>query len=72
MRGRGSPPGSLRARWDGRPLVVEPDLLRDRILVELPDSTASGRHLLEIEVADEAGLTARAAIPVRCSAPPGR
>jgi hypothetical protein len=70
--GAGVAAGSLRARWDGRPLVVEPDLLRDRVLVELPDSTGSGRHLLEIEVADEAGLTARAAIPVRCSVPPGR
>ncbi|MBK9473188.1 MAG: M23 family metallopeptidase [bacterium] len=70
--GAGVAAGSLRALWDGRPLVVEPDLLRDRMLVELPDSTGSGRHLLEIEVADEAGLTARAAIPVRCGVPPGR
>ncbi|MBK7770178.1 MAG: hypothetical protein IPI48_06515 [bacterium] len=55
--GAGVAAGSLRARWDGRPLVVEPDLLRDRVLVELLDSTGTGRHLLEIEVADEAGLT---------------
>ncbi|MGD9549060.1 MAG: M23 family metallopeptidase [Candidatus Krumholzibacteriia bacterium] len=46
---------SLTAILDGRPLVVEPDLPRDRFLVELPDDTAPGPHRLEVRVEDQAG-----------------
>jgi len=46
---------SLDVHIDGVQLVVEPDAPRDRILVELPDTTTSGRHHLTIFVADRAG-----------------
>jgi hypothetical protein len=64
--GAGVDPASLRARWDGRPLVVEPDPLRDRVLVAIPDSTRAGRHRLELEAADAAGLRAAVVIEVDC------
>jgi hypothetical protein len=64
--GAGVDAGSITARWDGRPLVVEPDLLRDRILVEIPDSTRAGAHALELEVADGAGLRAVRRLEVNC------
>lgn len=64
--GAGVDPVSLRALWDGRPLVVEPDLPRDRVLVHVPDDAAAGAHVLELEVADAAGRGARRAIAVEC------
>jgi len=64
--GSGVAAASIAARWDGRPLVVEPDLLRDRVLVELPDSTRAGDHVLELEVADGAGHRTRRTLAVRC------
>ena len=45
----------LDVHFDGMRLVVEPDAPRDRILVELPDTTAPGPHHLTIFVADRAG-----------------
>lgn len=50
---------SLRVQLDGVPLIVEPDLPRDRILVEFPDAMPAGRHRLVVEASDEAGHTAR-------------
>jgi len=64
--GSGVDAGSIAAQWDGRPLAVEPDLLRDRILVEIPDSTRAGDHVLSLEVADEAGHRVQRRLPVRC------
>lgn len=64
--GAGIDPASLRARWDGRPLGVEPDPLRDRVLVAIPDSTRAGTHRLELEAADAAGLRAAVVIEVDC------
>jgi hypothetical protein len=65
--GSGVAPSSIRATWDGRPLLVEPDLLRDRVLVEIPDSAAPGDHVLSLEVADEAGLSRDGHWTVRCT-----
>ena len=50
--GAGLDPATIAARWDGAPLVVEPDLVRDRILVEIPDSARAGDHVLELEARD--------------------
>ena len=54
-RGTGVADASLRATLDGSPLIVEPDLIRDRVLVTVPDATAPGRYELRLEAADEAG-----------------
>lgn len=53
--GAGVDPASLRVQLDGRRLIVEPDLLRDRVLVELPDTCGAGPHELRIEATDRAG-----------------
>lgn len=64
--GSGLAAGSIVARWDGRPLIVEPDLLRDRLLVEIPDSTSAGPHELELEITDQSGRPAVRRLAVRC------
>lgn len=64
--GSGVAPASIRATWDGQPLLVEPDLLRDRVLVEIPEAAAAGDHVLELEASDEAGLTGRGRWSIRC------
>jgi hypothetical protein len=64
--GSGLAAGSVAARWDGRPLIVEPDLLRDRLLVEIPDSTGAGPHELELKIADQSGRTAFRRLAVHC------
>jgi len=68
--GAGVDPASLRALWDGRALVVEPDLPRDRVLVHVPDDAAAGPHVLELEVADALGRRARATVAVACARNP--
>ncbi len=57
--GSGIDAGTLTARLDGHPFIVEPDLTHGDLLVELPDSLAAGPHTLDLRVADRAGLTAR-------------
>jgi len=47
-------------------LIVEPDLIRDRILIELPDDLAPGRHQMVLEVADEAGHVTREYLLIDC------
>lgn len=69
-RGVGLDAGAIAARWDGRPLIVEPDLIRDRILVEIPDSTRVGDHVLELEVADQAGHRTSRRLSVSCTRAP--
>jgi murein DD-endopeptidase MepM/ murein hydrolase activator NlpD len=69
--GAGVVADSLRARWDGRRLIVEPDLPRDRVLVELPDDAAPGRHTLELEAVDAAGRRAVSRLTVQCRAAAG-
>jgi hypothetical protein len=64
--GSGVATESIAVLLDGAPLVVEPDLIRDRILVELPDATAPGRHALEVRCADEAGHAAVRTIVLEC------
>jgi len=64
--GSGIAPESIIASLDGRPLIVEPDLPRDRVLVELPDDLAAGRHVLHLIAADEAGNEAEAEVLLDC------
>ena len=65
--GSGVEAASLVARWDGLPLVVEPDLLRDRVLVPVPADAGDGPHRLELEAADRAGLRATATVTIECA-----
>jgi len=68
--GAGIDTSSIRLRLDGRPLIAEPDLPRDRLLVELPDAATPGAHRLEVEIADRAGhVTGRAYDLVLADAP---
>ena len=53
--GSGVDPASIGALWNGRPLIVEPDLPRDRVLVECPEDAEPGNHDLELWAADRAG-----------------
>jgi hypothetical protein len=62
---------TLAVQLDGAPLVVEPDAPRDRILVELPDQLAPGRHLLSIAVADRAGHRREVDLALRLRDPVG-
>ena len=54
-RGTGVDDATITAALDGAPLIVEPDLIRDRVLVTVPDAIVPGRHELRLEAADEAG-----------------
>ncbi len=56
--GAGLAAESIRVLLDGKPLLVEPDLPRDRILVEFPDEMTPGAHHLAIEAADRTGHVA--------------
>ncbi len=64
--GSGIAPESIAATLDGLPLIVEPDLPRERILVELPDDLAAGSHVLLLKVRDEAGNEAEAEVQIDC------
>jgi hypothetical protein len=57
---------SCRLTVDGRMLIVEPDLPRQRLLVELPDTLTAGVHDLEVTVQDRSGLQASAGFPLVC------
>ena len=65
--GSGIDVARLRATWDGEPLLVEPDPLRDRVLVELPSDAAPGDHLLVLTAADEVGMAAQGRWTIRCT-----
>lgn len=54
-RGTGVDDATITAALDDRPLIVEPDLVRHRVLVTVPDQTPPGGHRLRLEAADEAG-----------------
>ncbi len=53
--GSGISAETIAAVWDGAPLIVEPDLPRNRILVTVPDDAPAGIHLLKLGAADRAG-----------------
>lgn len=65
--GSGVDAATIRARWDGHPLVVEPDLLRDRVLVPVPAGAGAGSHRLELEAADRTGRRTSAELVVECA-----
>lgn len=65
-QGAGIAPESISATLDGLPLVVEPDLPRKRVLVELPDGLAPGIHVLHLKVSDEAKNEAEKVISIEC------
>ena len=60
---------TLAVTLDGAALIAEPDPPRDRILVELPDGLAPGRHRLAVTVADRAGQRASAEVVLELVAP---
>ncbi len=64
--GSGIAPESITVTLDGRPLIVEPDLPRDRVLVELPDDLETGRHILHLKASDEAENETEAEIVIDC------
>ncbi len=64
--GSGLAAETIRVQLDGVPLLVEPDLPRDRILVELPDTVAEGAHLLLLEAADKAGNRSTGELRFHC------
>jgi hypothetical protein len=66
--GSGIDAATLTAALDGRPLIVEPDPIRGRLLAELPDNLAAGPHSLELRVADRAGLIARRRLTLHLTA----
>ncbi len=53
--GSGLDTGTLKALLDGKPLIVEPDPPRDRVLIEWPDDLAPGEHELQLQASDVAG-----------------
>ena len=55
-RGSGVDPATVSVELDGVALTPEPDPLRDRLLVELPDDLAAGPHRLAVAARDRAGL----------------
>jgi len=57
--GSGLASQSIKVTLDGQPLIVEPDLPRDRLLVTFPDLMLTGSHQLSFEVADKAGHVTR-------------
>jgi hypothetical protein len=68
--GAGIDPTSLRTWLDGRLFVFEPDLLRNRILVELPDDLDVGSHELIILASDFAGNSSLRNLTLDCRAAP--
>ncbi len=54
-QGSGIDPSSAEVTLDGVPLVVEPDLPRARLLVELPARTSPGSHRLTVGLSDVCG-----------------
>jgi len=69
--GSGIAPATILAWLDGEPVVPEPDLPRDRLLVELPDSLPPGTHVLGLEVADWAERYTDRVVRIECR-PVGR
>jgi hypothetical protein len=64
--GSGIASETIAVTLNGRPLIVEPDLPRRRILVELPDDLDSGAHHLDLRVEDKAGNAAEARLEFQC------
>lgn len=67
--GAGVDPATIEVELDGRRLIVEPDLLRDRILVELPDTCGAGPHELRARATDRAGNGSARTWQVVCEEP---
>ncbi len=57
--GSGVDTGTIKAELDGCRLIIEPDGPRDRLLVEWPDTMATGEHSLHIVASDRVGNTAQ-------------
>ncbi len=64
--GSGVASGRIVANLDGTTLVLEPDLPRQRLLVELPDTTQPGLHKLEVMVEDQCGNLGKIMISIEC------
>lgn len=65
--GTGIDAATIRCTLDGVPLIVEPDLVRDQVLVTVPDAQVAGEYELLLEVADEAGNAARTTVRMTCT-----
>ncbi|MEN8006442.1 MAG: M23 family metallopeptidase [Candidatus Krumholzibacteriota bacterium] len=64
--GSGIAAGTISATLDGQAIIVEPDMPRSRILVELPDALGTGRHVLHLKAADGAENEAEAEVMIDC------
>jgi hypothetical protein len=64
--GSGVAAESVRVLLDGELLVVEPDLPRSRLLIELPDELPPGRHRLAVTLSDQAGNQGQGALDILC------
>jgi len=64
--GSGIATETIQTTLDGVALIVEPDLPRNRILVELPDDLPPGGHILRVKAADKAGNEADAEVLLQC------
>jgi hypothetical protein len=62
--GAGVAAETIKVQISGQPLIAEPDLIRDQILVELPDGLDPGAHSLAIEAADEVGNTCKTVLEI--------
>jgi hypothetical protein len=64
--GSGIAPESITATLDGQVIILEPDLPRDRVLVELPDDISPGRHVLILVAEDKAENESEAEVVIDC------
>ena len=65
-KGTGIDGDTILVWLDGVPLIAEPDPLRQRVLIELPDELPPGEHVIGIEVADRAGHFTARTLPIFC------
>lgn len=69
-KGSGVDPTTLRGWLDGFAVIVEPDLIRNRILLELPDDLPPGPHELTVLAEDFAGNSSVRNVTLDCQDAP--
>ena len=68
--GSGLDPDSINLWCDGKELIVEPDPIRDRLLLELPADLPPGEHELILHAADYAGNSCMRSLKLLCLSEP--